>query len=59
LWSIAPSPTKGTAQHLNSAFALPGLIDLWAVEGFSVNGDDPETGLLIVAQTLVLFSSNA
>ena len=58
-WNILPTPAEGTAQHLNSAFALPGSTDLWAVGGFSVNGHDPEAGLLIVPQTLVLFSSNA
>jgi hypothetical protein len=58
-WSIVPSPKKGVAQHLNGAFALPGSMDLWTVGAFSINGDDPETGLLIVPRTLVLFSSDA
>jgi hypothetical protein len=58
-WSIVSSPRKSAAQHLNGAFALPDSTDLWTVGAFSVNGDDSETGLLIVPQTLVLFSSNA
>jgi hypothetical protein len=58
-WSIVSSPRKGMAQHLNGAFALPGSTDLWAVGGFSINGIDPETGLLTIPRTLVLFSPNA
>jgi hypothetical protein len=55
-WSIIPSPTSGLAQQLNGIFALPGTTNVWSVGSFSTNGTDPETGLLIVPLTLVMFS---
>jgi hypothetical protein len=55
-WSIIASPTKGVAQQLQGIFALPGSTELWTVGAFSSNQTDPETGFLIVPQTLVLFS---
>jgi hypothetical protein len=55
-WSIAASPTKGLAQQLNGAFALPGTSDLWAVGAYSLPGVDFETGLLQLPKTLVLFA---
>jgi hypothetical protein len=56
VWHIIPSPKNGVAQHLNGAAAVPGTSNLWLVGAFSTNGDDPETGLLIVPQTYVLFT---
>ncbi len=55
-WSIVPTPTRGLAQQLNGIFAIPGEPNVWSVGGFAVNGTDPETGLLIIPKTLVLFS---
>lgn len=55
-WSIIPSPSDGLAQQLNGVFALPRSRNIWTVGAFSTNGADPETGLLQVPQTLVLFS---
>jgi hypothetical protein len=55
-WTIVPPPLKGVAQHLNGVFALPGTTDVWTVGGFSNFGIDPESGLLQVPQTLVLFT---
>jgi len=55
-WMILPSPTKGLAQQLNGVFALPGTNDVWGVGAFSTNGTQPETGLLIIPKSLVLFS---
>jgi hypothetical protein len=57
-WSIIPLPAKGLAQHLNGAAAVPNSRMLWAVGAFSVNGDDPETGLLQVPQTFVIDTVN-
>jgi hypothetical protein len=57
-WSIVTSPTKGMAQQLNAAFALPGTSDVWAVGAYSVPGVDFETGFLQSPKTLVLFSGN-
>ena len=57
-WSIIASPTKGLAQQLNGAFALPGSSDVWAVGAYSVPGIDFETGFLQVPKTLVLFSGS-
>jgi hypothetical protein len=56
MWTIVPSPTKALAQQLNGAFALPGTGNVWGVGAFAQNGTDPETGFLIVPQTLVLFT---
>ena len=56
-WSIVASPTKGLAQQLNGAFALPGSSDVWAAGAYSIPGIDPETGFLQVPKTLVLFSA--
>ena len=55
-WSILSSPTRGLAQHLNGVFALPNSSDVWTVGGSSKPGIDPETGLLQVPRTLVLFT---
>jgi hypothetical protein len=55
-WSIIPSPKKGSAQQLNGGFALPGTQNVWGVGAFSTDGTDPETGLLNVPKTLVIFS---
>jgi hypothetical protein len=58
-WSIIASPTKGLAQQLNGAFAVPGTSDLFAVGAYSLPGIDFETGFLQLPKTLVLFSGNA
>lgn len=58
-WSIIDSPTKGLAQQLLGVYALPGTTDTWSVGGFAPNGDDPETGLLQLPKSLVLFSSGS
>jgi hypothetical protein len=55
-WTIVSSPTKGLAQQLLGVFALPGTNDAWGVGAWAPNGTDPETGLLIVPKSLVLFS---
>jgi hypothetical protein len=55
-WTIVPTPTKGLAQQLNAIFALPGTGNVWSGGAWSRNGTDPETGLLIIPRTLVLFS---
>ena len=55
-WTIVSSPTKGLAQQLNGVFALPGTTNVWSVGAWAPNGTDPETGLLIVPRSLVLFS---
>lgn len=55
-WSILTSPTKGRAQQLNGIFAVPGTSDIFGVGAWSQNGTDPETGLLIIPKSLVLFS---
>jgi hypothetical protein len=57
-WSILASPTKGMAQQLNGAFALPGISEVWAVGAYSDPGIDFETGLLQLPKTLVLFAQN-
>jgi hypothetical protein len=57
-WSIVASPTKGLAQQLNGAFALPGTADVWTVGAYSDPGIDFETGFLQLPKTLVLFSTN-
>jgi hypothetical protein len=58
-WSIITSPTKGLAQQLNGAFALPGTSDVWMVGAYSDVGVDPETGFLQLPKTLVLSSQKA
>ena len=58
-WEIVSSPTKGMAQQLNGAFALPGVADVWAVGAYSDPGIDFETGFLQLPKTLVLFSGRA
>jgi len=55
-WSIILSPTQGLAQHLNGVFALPKTKRVWTVGAASEPGVDPETGLLQLPLTLVLFS---
>jgi len=55
-WTIVSSPTKGLAQQLLGVFALPGTSNVWGVGGWAPNGTDPETGLLIVPKSLILFS---
>jgi hypothetical protein len=55
-WTIVSSPTKGLAQQLLGVFALPGTTNVWGVGAWAPNGTDPETGLLIVPKSLVLFS---
>ena len=56
-WSIISSPGKATAQQLNGAFARPGAGDVWVAGAASVPGTDPETGLLQVPVTFMLFTS--
>jgi hypothetical protein len=58
-WVTINSPTQGVAQQLNGVFALPGTTDVWSAGAASRNGIDPETGLLQVPLTLVLFASGA
>ena len=55
-WSILSSPTRGLAQQLNGAFAVPGTTDVWLVGGASKFGIDFENGFLQLPKTLVLFS---
>lgn len=55
-WTIIPSPTRGLAQQLNGAFALPGTSDVWVVGAASRFGISFDTGFLQVPVTLVLFS---
>jgi hypothetical protein len=55
-WNIVPSPTRGIAQQLNGVFVLPASGNIWVVGGWSPFGDDPETGLLQVPRTIVMFS---
>lgn len=55
-WTIVSSPTKGLAQQMLGVFALPGTTNIWGVGAWAPNGTDPETGLLIVPKSLVLFS---
>ena len=56
-WSILSSPGKATAQQLNGAFAHIGAGDVWLAGAASVPGTDPETGLLQVPITYMLFTS--
>ena len=56
-WSIISSPGKATAQQLNGAFARLGAGDVWVAGAASVPGTDPETGLLQVPITFMLFTS--
>jgi hypothetical protein len=56
-WSIISSPGKATAQQLNGVFAPRGDGDVWAAGAASVPGTDPETGLLQVPITFMLFAS--
>ena len=56
-WSILSSPGKATAQQLNGVFAHLGDGDVWAAGAASVPGTDPETGLLQVPITFMLFTS--
>jgi hypothetical protein len=58
-WTIINSPGKGIAQQLNGVSALPGTTDVWTAGAASPNGTDPETGLLEVPLTLILFASGA
>jgi hypothetical protein len=58
-WTIIKSPIKGAAQQLNGVFALAGTKNVWAAGASSQNGTDPETGLLQVPLTLLLFASGA
>jgi len=55
-WSIIPSPGPGVAQHLNGVFARRGSRQIWAAGASSTLPFDPETGLLQLPLTLVLFS---
>ena len=58
-WRIIASPTKGLAQQLNGAFALPGM--LGCVDGrslFDTRSLMFESRLLQLPKTLVLFSEN-
>lgn len=55
-WTIVSSPTRDVAQQIFGTFALPGSGDVWVVGASSKFGIDPETGLLQVPLTLVLFS---
>jgi hypothetical protein len=55
-WNVMASPTKGLAQQLNGAFAVPENSDLWAVGAYSLPGIDFETGFLQLPKTLVLFA---
>ncbi len=56
-WSAIASPSKGVAQQLTGTFALPGTGDVWVSGAYSTVGDDPETGLLQVPKTLMLFTN--
>ncbi len=56
-WSIISSPGKATAQQLNGAFARLGAGDVWVAGAASVPGTDPESGLLQVPITFMLFTS--
>lgn len=56
-WSIISSPGKATAQQLNGAFARLGDGDVWVAGAASVPGTDPESGLLQVPITFMLFTS--
>jgi hypothetical protein len=58
-WKIIKSPLAGVAQQLNGVFALPGSTDVWVAGASSRNGTDPETGLLQIPLTLLLFASGA
>ena len=58
-WTIIKSPGKGVAQQLSGVFALPGTKNVWAAGASSQNGTDPETGLLEVPLTLLVFASGA
>jgi hypothetical protein len=55
-WTIVPTPLRGLAQHLNGVSTLPGTTDVWTVGADSNFGIDPESDLLQVPQTLVLFT---
>jgi hypothetical protein len=55
-WSILPSPGAGVAQHLNGVFARPNSRQIWSVGAATSVGVDPETGLLQLPLTQVLFS---
>jgi hypothetical protein len=56
-WSIISGPGKATAQQLNGVFARLGDGDVWVAGAASVPGTDPETGLLQVPITFMLFTS--
>ena len=56
-WTIISSPGKATAQQLNGAFARLGAGDVWVAGAASVPGTDPESGLLQVPITFMLFTS--
>jgi len=56
-WSIISSPGKATAQQLNGAFARLGDGNVWVAGAASVPGTDPETGLLQIPITFMLFTN--
>ena len=56
-WSVISAPGKATAQQLNGVFARLGDGDVWVAGAASVPGTDPETGLLQVPITFMLFTS--
>jgi hypothetical protein len=56
-WSIIPNPGKAKAQQLNGAFARLGAGDVWVAGAASVPGTDPESGLLQIPITFMLFTS--
>jgi hypothetical protein len=58
-WNIITSPTKGLAQQLNGAFAIPERSDLLAVGAYSLPGIDFETGFLQLPKTLALSAEGA
>ena len=58
-WNIITSPTKGLAQQLNGAFAIPESSDLLAVGAYSLPGIDFETGFLQLPKTLALSAEGA
>jgi hypothetical protein len=58
-WSIVNSPTRGLAQQLNGAFALPNSTKVWVAGAASKQGIQVESGFLQLPLTLVLFAPGA
>lgn len=55
-WTIAASPAKSLAQHLNGISVIPGTRKVWVGGALSPNGTNFEFGVLDVPRTLVLFT---